>query len=67
MSRKDGKLLKTSAERERTARLQIILPTEDVAAVDDFRFQARIPSRAAAVRELLRRGLASSETDHPEN
>ena len=29
------------------------------ATVDDFRFNKRMPSRAAAVRELLRRGLAA--------
>jgi hypothetical protein len=65
MSRKDGKRPEASAERERTARLQVILRTDEVAAVDEFRYQARMPSRAAAVRELLRRGLASSETDRP--
>jgi len=27
--------------------------------VDDFRFKKRMPSRAAAVRELLKRGLAA--------
>jgi hypothetical protein len=29
--------------------------------IDDFRFKSRMPSRAAAARELLRRGLASAE------
>jgi hypothetical protein len=65
MGRKDEKRLKTSAERERTARLQVILPTDEVAAVDEFRYRARMLSRAAAVRELLRRGLASFDTDRP--
>ena len=27
--------------------------------LDDFRFKIRMPSRAAAVRELLKRGLAA--------
>jgi hypothetical protein len=44
-------------------RLQLILPTDKVAAIDQFRFQARMPSRAAAVRELLRRGLASADKE----
>jgi hypothetical protein len=44
-------------------RLQLILPTDKVAAIDQFRFQARMPSRAAAVRELLRRGLASAQKE----
>jgi hypothetical protein len=30
-----------------------------LAAVDDFRFKQRMPSRAAAVRELFRLGLAA--------
>ena len=32
-----------------------------VAAIDDFRFENRMPSRAAAIRELIRRGLAAQE------
>jgi hypothetical protein len=42
----------------RPERLQIMLSPEELKAVDDFRFQSRMPSRAAAVRELLKRGLA---------
>ena len=45
----------TSAKRERTERLQIMVNTEELAVIDDFRFKSRMPSRAAAVRELLRR------------
>jgi len=41
----------------REQRLQIMLTPEELAALDDFRYKQRIPSRAAAVRELLRRGL----------
>lgn len=44
----------------RGERLQIMLSPEELAAVDDFRFQQRMPSRAAAVRELFRIGLAST-------
>jgi len=36
-----------------------MLTEEELAALDDWRFTRRMPSRAAAVRELLRRGLAS--------
>ena len=43
----------------RGERLQIMLDDDELAAVDDFRFARRMPSRAAAVRELLRRGLAA--------
>ncbi|HXQ52176.1 MAG TPA: hypothetical protein VN802_13860 [Stellaceae bacterium] len=47
------------AELERPERLQIMLTAEELAAVDDFRFQKRMPSRAAAVRELMKRGLGA--------
>ena len=43
----------------RPDRLQIMLSPEELSAVDDFRFEQRMPSRAAAVRELMRRGLAA--------
>jgi hypothetical protein len=43
----------------RGERLQIMLSPEELAAVDDFRFKQRMPSRAAAVRELFRIGLGS--------
>ena len=41
----------------RGERLQIMLTGEELRAVDDWRFTRRMPSRASAVRELLRRGL----------
>ena len=43
----------------REERLQIMLAPEELEAVDNFRFEHRMPSRAAAVRELLRHGIAS--------
>jgi hypothetical protein len=46
-------------ERFRGERLQIMLSVEELVLLDDFRFQKRMPSRAAAVRELFRRGLAA--------
>ena len=47
------------SDLERAERLQIMLSAEELQAVEDWRFEKRMPSRAAAVRELLRRGLAS--------
>lgn len=41
----------------RGERLQIMLSPEELAVLDDFRFKHRMPTRAAAVRELLRLGL----------
>jgi len=45
------------SELNRGERLQIMLTADELQAVDDWRFTRRMPSRAAAVRELLRRGL----------
>ncbi len=47
-----------SAADNRAERLQVMLTPDELAALDDFRFKTRMPSRASAVRELLRRGLA---------
>lgn len=41
----------------RGERLQVMLSPEELAALDDFRFRHRMPTRAAAVRELLKLGL----------
>jgi hypothetical protein len=43
----------------RVERLQIMLTQDELAALDDWRFVRRMPSRAAAIREILRRGLAA--------
>lgn len=45
--------------RERLVRLQIMLDNDELEAIETWRFKARMPSRAAAVRELMRRGLAA--------
>jgi hypothetical protein len=44
----------------RGERLQIMLSPAELTAVDDFRFRHRMPSRAAAVRELFRLGLTGA-------
>jgi hypothetical protein len=48
-----------AADLTRGERLQIMLTAEEIEAVDTWRFSRRMPSRAAAVRELLKRGLAA--------
>jgi hypothetical protein len=47
------------AEIIRGERLQIMLTDEELRVLDDWRFDQRMPSRASAIRELLRRGLAA--------
>jgi len=44
---------------KRTERLQIMLDDDELKAIDDWRFEHRMPSRAAAIRELLRRGMVA--------
>lgn len=41
----------------RETRLQIMLNDDELAAIDDWRFKQRMPSRASAIRELLMLGL----------
>jgi hypothetical protein len=43
----------------RETRLQIMLTEDELLALDDWRFKYRLPSRASAVRELLKKGLAA--------
>lgn len=43
----------------RGERLQLMLTPDELVVIDDFRFKRRMPSRAAAVRELMKRGLAA--------
>jgi len=47
----------------RGERLQIMLTEDELVAVDDWRFDRRMPSRASAIRELLRRGLVAEGFD----
>ena len=47
------------SDEARGERLQLMLTPDELTALDDFRFKKRMPSRASAVRELLKRGLAA--------
>jgi hypothetical protein len=46
-------------ELTRGQRLQIMLTPRELRLVDSWRFARRMPSRAAAIRELLKRGIAA--------
>ncbi|OWK21308.1 hypothetical protein [Mesorhizobium amorphae] len=50
---------------KRTYRLQIMVNAEELAVLDAWRFEKRLPNRAEAVRALLQRGLMAKgyETD----
>ena len=43
----------------RVERLQIMLTDDELAVIDNWRFERRMPSRAAAIRELIKRGLTA--------
>jgi hypothetical protein len=43
----------------RGERLQIMLTQAELRVLDTWRFAKRMPSRAAAIRELLKRGMAA--------
>lgn len=51
------------SDLSRGERLQIMLSPEELQAIDDWRFDQRMPSRAAAIRELLMRGLQATGYD----
>jgi metal-responsive CopG/Arc/MetJ family transcriptional regulator len=46
--------------KDRQIRLQVSVPEEIVEAIDEYRFATRTPSRAEAVRQLLKRGQDAS-------
>ena len=54
--------MKKNGNLSRGERLQIMLSPEELAVVDDFRFKQRMPSRAAAVRELFKLGLTVAKS-----
>ena len=56
-----------SDDLARGERLQIMLTKEELEALDTWRFGRRMPSRAAAVRELLKRGLVTEGFDLAES
>jgi hypothetical protein len=45
---------------QRQQRLQVMLNDVELKAIDAWRFKHRMPSRAAAIRQLIRRGLLTS-------
>lgn len=49
----------------RTERIQIQLTEDELSSLDGWRFKNQIPSRAAAIRELMRMGLSGTEVRDP--
>lgn len=52
--------------RKRTDRIQLMLDDDELEAIDGWRFDNRLPSRAAAIRELIKRGLSNRDLEPPD-
>lgn len=52
---------KSKGPAKRSERIQIQLTEDELQSLDTWRFNNHIPSRAAAIRELMRLGLSSKE------
>ena len=50
---------------KRTEKLQLMLNDEELEVIENWRFDNRMPTRAAAIRELMRRGLQATDLDAP--
>jgi hypothetical protein len=50
---------------KREIRLQIVLSKDELELLDDWRFMNRMPTRAAAFRELLDRGMTMQHEEEP--
>lgn len=56
----------TERSQKRTERIQLMLDDDELEAIDDWRFHNRLPSRAAAIRELIKRGLLNRDLEPPD-
>lgn len=51
--------------QKRSERIQLMLDVDELEAIDAWRFDNRLPTRAAAIRELIRRGLMNEAMEPP--
>lgn len=56
---------KGKKQLKRSEKLQLMLDELELKAIDNWRFEHRMPTRASAIRELLRRGLAAQDHFEP--
>jgi len=54
-----------SPRAKRTEKLQLMLNEHELQIIEDWRFDNRMPSRAAAIRALVRKGLATTADENP--
>lgn len=50
---------------KRSERIQLMLDDDELEAIDGWRFDNRLPSRAATIRELIKRGLMNRDLEPP--
>jgi hypothetical protein len=53
-------------DQKRSERIQLMLDLDELEAIDGWRFDNRLPSRAAAIRELIKRGLMNRTLEPPQ-
>jgi hypothetical protein len=53
-------------KRRRGERVQLMLDPDELELIDKWQHEKRMPSRAAAMRELLRRGLDNEGLNDPD-
>jgi hypothetical protein len=61
--RKEGRVPDRS--QKRNERIQLMLDVDELEAIDAWRFDNRLPTRAAAIRELIKRGLMNRTLEPP--
>jgi len=49
--------------KKRVERVLVMLDEDELQTIDSWRFEHRMPSRSAAIRELLRKGLGDFQAD----
>lgn len=49
--------------KKRVERVLVMLDENELSALDTWRFEHRMPSRSATIRELLRKGLSGEDSN----
>lgn len=55
-----------AASKKRVERVLVMLDDDELRTLDTWRFKYRMPSRSAAIRELLRKGMVDLDANDAE-